>query len=670
MTRTPRPPEQHVTYDVFDTVLTRAVGTPAAVFLLLGRELAADGLIHCSAEVFAHQRRAAEHAARWTPDRVDVTLAEIYAELVTHLGDDCADAVVLAQRELDLERRLLRPVPGARDRVARDRKAGATIAFLSDMYLPETFVADVLTEHDIRHDGETVLVSGERRRTKAGGQLFEDYRELTGVASAALRHVGDNAHSDVHVPRSLGIAADEVADARLTRYEQRCEDHRFATGGLSSLLAGASRMARLTTDAANAHEQALTTVAAGVAGPTLVAYVLWILRQAKRQELDRLYFVARDGEVLLDLARELAPATGCTAELRYLEGSRRAWQLASHQPGTLALADWPLDGLYPTPLVEVLERLDLTFADLPPDALRSAGLTQDMSFRRDDPEAARLRELLASVPVAALVELRARSRRALVERYLRAQGFGDGARFAIVDTGWTGRSQRALVDVLAGMRVETPRVLLFGHSKYPDGWNSDVIQPYLFDEPSGRGWVGAVPVPHGQIEMFCAAAHGSVVGYEEVGDEVRPILASTRDEPAIAWGVTLVRDVIRRFGRELAASVRDVTLDLDADLRALVVELTRLFWLEADPAEAKEWATFPFEDDPLGRSRRPVAWPFGLRDVVRAVWIRDYPADKRLWLEGSLAITPPFVLRGFERGRRGLGLLRRARPTRPPTAKP
>ena len=61
-----------------------------------------------------------------------------------------------------------------------------------------------------------------------------------------------------------------------------------------------------------------------MAGPLLTAFVAWVLQEAKAQGVRRLYFVARDGEVLMAVAQILASRLG-GPELRYLFGSRRAW---------------------------------------------------------------------------------------------------------------------------------------------------------------------------------------------------------------------------------------------------------------------------------------------------------------------------------------------------------
>jgi hypothetical protein len=74
------------------------------------------------------------------------------------------------------------------------------------------------------------------------------------------------------------------------------------------------------------HLRAVDEVGRWVAAPLLVPYVLWLLSDARERGLGRLYFVARDGQVLLAIARRLAPRVGFDGELRYLYGSRRSWE--------------------------------------------------------------------------------------------------------------------------------------------------------------------------------------------------------------------------------------------------------------------------------------------------------------------------------------------------------
>src|SRR6266487_327166 len=77
------PMTQIASFDVFDTLLTRAVGSPEALFLALGRRLFQAGLIAVTPEAFARARIEAERRAYKNAGRTtgECTLDTIYAEL-------------------------------------------------------------------------------------------------------------------------------------------------------------------------------------------------------------------------------------------------------------------------------------------------------------------------------------------------------------------------------------------------------------------------------------------------------------------------------------------------------------------------------------------------------------------------------------------------------------
>src|SRR6476661_1898617 len=67
-----------VTFDVFDTVVTRCVGEPTSAFLLLGRLLHNQGLLSCSPQDFAQARTTTEIVARLASPTSEVTIDAIY----------------------------------------------------------------------------------------------------------------------------------------------------------------------------------------------------------------------------------------------------------------------------------------------------------------------------------------------------------------------------------------------------------------------------------------------------------------------------------------------------------------------------------------------------------------------------------------------------------------
>ncbi len=603
-------------FDVFDTLLTRAVGEPEAVALLLGRRLTRSGVIDGDAAAFARQRRLAEERAFVLSDG-DPPLARINDELARALGRP-ALAAELAAQELALEQQLSRPVPGARELVAAARERGERVVFVSDTNLTAAQLGELLESHGFRHGHEPVFASCELKASKAQGTLFPRVARELGVHPRQITHHGDSATADGRNARLSGWRAESHPAARLNRYERALERHRVATGGLASVMAGASRLARTSASAPGARDRALVDVATGVAAPVLCGWTLWVLRRAVEEGFTRLYFVSRDGQILLDLARRLERRLQTGIELRYLHGSRQAWMLAGlGDAGTLEALNDDRDFRSVASIMGGLGLEPAQVSDLLPSALRSpAEWERDLS-RAEREQIGRL----GSLPeVQAQVAPAAALRHGVLADFLRQEGLEEASAAGIVDVGWRGRTTRALAGALARAEMSAPgRFFFFGlgddaHRVVGDGLVSR-LDAYYYDQAAGHGFVDHPPNLTACIEMFCAADHGTVTGYDRTGDGVE----ATQAEPPTAvleWGLPLVRASIAAFADAL--ELDEELVDREADVRAALRDVLELFWEQPTPDEVMAWGAFPADVDQAHSRTVRIAQPVRLAEVVRA----------------------------------------------------
>ena len=626
-----RAPVRLTSFDVFDTLLTRTVGEPSSLFLLLGRSPQVQRLTGCSAEQFARLRVDAERRSRH--GRRETTLPLIYAELAAGLHLTAEAQEQLIDAEVVLERRLSRLVPGARELV-KSCETPRRVA-LSDMYLPQPVVAQLLEQQGLDDLLDRVVVSSEHGRTKSDAGLYEHLLDTERLRPQDCLHIGDNARSDVRVPKLLGLRATHVDASSLNRYERLWEKQRWDTGGLSSLFAGASRLARLQArhagDVPEGYEP-VVDVAAGVAAPILTAYVLWVLQSAQREGLQRLYFLARDGEVLYLLAKRLCARLGWDMDLRYLYGSRNVYHRAGLATKDVRQATWAWSAMYRLTAQDVLERLglpdeqasaELARLDVPADAVA----TDDVVER-----------LLADEPLVRDVQEAARPLLDRVQGYLRQEGMFDGTPYAIVDTGWAGRIAQSLTDVFPGHAEPLRRGYLFGYMKRPDGYaRPEVLRGYLFDEHAENGWWGRFEQAYGPLETFTVANHGMTRDFVERDGRYEPVLAGETNPVLDGWPWDGFRRTLFRF-------VDELTLDTDlaplsADLRAGVAAALVEFWSHPTDEEAAVWGSYVYEDDILASSHNPLARPIRLADFVHKT--RAAYEGKRLWLEASVRLSSP-----------------------------
>ena len=293
-------------YDVFDTVLTRLVGLPTSVFLLVGHSLVARGYWPTTCEDFLAARISAESRARAHAGTREVTLADIYREI--RQAHELSDEIIakLMDEELSFEERLLRPVPTMLARLKDEHAAGLRHAFISDMYLPARRIREWLEKFGVCRVEDGLWVSSESGATKANGDLFEAVAQVALPSPGSWTHVGDNHWADHSVPTKRGIKAELFTTCHLTDLELTMERFRSESGALSSLLAGASRWTRLTFAGDDKSRSALNDYAAQIAGPVLYAFLLWILRRAQRLGVRRIWFMAEHGQVMLPMMETIA----------------------------------------------------------------------------------------------------------------------------------------------------------------------------------------------------------------------------------------------------------------------------------------------------------------------------------------------------------------------------
>ena len=632
--RVPGPEAGHTvaTVDVFETVLVRSVSPHQAVFDRVGERARAGGLVACSPYAFAQAREAAERRAQRR--RGDATtLADIYAELARTLSLCDRAAAKLADLEMDTEACLLRPAPAALPLLAGVRREAGRLAFVSDMYLPAPFIKRELQRHGIWQAGDALYVSNTHGQTKRTGRLFEIVAEAEGVPVGSLRHYGNSWAADVEGARRAGAEAVFLDDGNPNRFERVLHRHRHGTDGLAASMAGASRLARLAWAPETAHDRAVVGVAAGVAAPVLVAYVLWLLQRAEALGLRRLYFVSRDGQVLHRIAVRLAERLGTDVDLRYLYGSRLAWNRAvacpTQTPEVWRSLMWKSSGLATNR--DLLERLGLgaeTTARVVADSGADEaawGSTTDRSPLRSALDAVRADGTLATAQD---------DHKRLLLRYLDGEGLLDDVPHAFVDVGWRGTQHDVLVRLQTERGVRPAHGLFFGleDSDSPD-IPHDAREAFLVDARGPEGDEVDKGV-FSLVEVFCTGDHGSVVGYAEDGDRVVPVLAAG-PAPAVDWGLPLVWDTIDAF---VDAFDAPRALAGYADVRPALWDLVRALWDTPALGEAEAWGSFPWE---RGQGRHTVVVPFAPPLQFTVVARRARSTPRLLLRPGAL------VLRAF-----------------------
>ncbi|CAN5707603.1 hypothetical protein BH23GEM11_BH23GEM11_06060 [soil metagenome] len=649
--------------DVFDTLITRAVGQPSSLFLLLGRRVTAQGLIEGSAWAFSQARQEANRRANANGSGSPHNLRAIYDELQFALGLDDSTTQAILAAEVALEKDLSRAIPGAADRLARAREAGMRIVFLSDMYLDTTVVQSLLDAHGMMGDGEPLLISCETGYSKTSGQAFHRLAASEAVPVNRILHRGNDDRSDVAAAVRAGAGAEAFPAGNLNRYELAMEARAHQTDGLACLMAGASRLARLSVSARTPEEAALRDAAAGVGDPALVSYVLWVLQRARDLGLRRLYFLARDGRVLLLIAQRLVPRLGLDIELRYLHGGRQAWYVPSIIDVSPESVFWAIDYASENDGIETfLRRVGVEATDVE-EQLGELGLPPSTWKTPRPPAEHDILWSIARHPVIRqLILERARERREAALGYFEQEGLLDDSDWAVVDVGWSGRLLGAMNRILETRAATIPAAFFF--ARHVDREKHQLppvkILPFMGDYHHRLGLCGEINELF--LELFCGSNEGVTTGYRRGESGWDAVLGNGSHHPLAAWGIDIVHDTMLTFVDQLWLDP-EVTV-LTADMRPAVVELVRAFVDSPTPHEALAWGSYPFEYGRNGTVSAALATPLNLGQLPRILKTgRPRTRTGTEWAQASMLITPEPVrslLHGTLGLRRGAGAVLRA----------
>ena len=251
--------------------------------------------------------------------------------------------------------------------------------------------------------------------------------------------------------------------------------------------------------------------------PVLLDFVEWVLEEAQKQGIKRLYFLARDGYQMYLAAQQLCETRGLAVECRYLYGSRYAWRMPQFALiGEACLEKLCLGGIDVT-FEKVMRRGGLT-------AEEAATVAKELGFEKD------YRRILSYSEVQQLKKPLAESKYFLsyvyehsenayetTIRYLRQEGLFENIPYALVDSGWSGSMQQTLAELLqhTGNRKQIVG-FYFGLYELPSGVNRENYHTFYFGPDYGMKQ--KVYFSNCLFEAVFSAPHGMTVGYEAYDD--------------------------------------------------------------------------------------------------------------------------------------------------------
>lgn len=221
-----------------------------------------------------------------------------------------------------------------------------------------------------------------------------------------------------------------------------------------------------------------------VFAPVLTSYTEWVLDDARRKGIRRLYFLARDAYPMYLAAEEICRSRNLDIECRYLRVSRFALRSAEYALLGVRSLNYICTGGIDVTFRKITRRAGLTPSEAEEisELLGYKGKEENVLAYA---QLAQIKEQLRQTPrFLELVMAHAEENYPLVMGYLIQEGLLEDIPWAIVDSGWVGTLQRSLKRLLNSCEEGTGYYYItgyyFGLYEIPKGENKSYYHTFFF----------------------------------------------------------------------------------------------------------------------------------------------------------------------------------------------
>lgn len=416
-------------FDIFDTTLIRKCGEPEIIFQLLAKQLFPNDKDLQIA--FTIWRKQAEANIKENNHEKEITLKNIYSNIdISFVSSYTPEQLINA--ELKIESENLTANLEVLSLIKQKREDGYHIVFISDMYLNSQFLHNILIREKCAQKEDIIYVSCEWNARKSTGELYEKVKEQ--LKPDIWIHFGDNKWSDIKQAERKGIKA-TLIHTEFTSTELTLQ--KISVPDINTLI-GLSRWYRLTKGNNSSNK-----LAADFVVPAYLPYVFFVLTEAQKRGIKRLYFLSRDGYALIKAAQAMRHKFP-NIELKYLFVSRRALLLPYLRNEGKEAYLKALTTIKSSSVDKQLEHLGTNREELK----CQYGITFDYSEIKEQRQQEDFLEKIFNSNFTKALQEKSTQQEILLMQYFKQEGLLDGEEYAGVDVGWVGTSRMMINHIL------------------------------------------------------------------------------------------------------------------------------------------------------------------------------------------------------------------------------
>lgn len=457
-----------ISFDIFDTLLYRPFKRPSDLFKFM--ESSVHRLLNDNTINFYDVRRKSEAKAFQIAIENgigEITLEEIYEQLALELDISIDEAQNIAKLEMQFEMDLLYPRNSGKAAFDEAIALGKTVIIISDMYLSSDFLSQVLSKNG--YDGyQKLFVSSSYKAKKHNGKLFDAVLKEVVYPASSILHIGDNEIGDIKQSKQRGMASFHLTKAMdlfehnsayvrpwLRDENNHSTDWKMILSIFGQKLHDNPKKIYRKGTVFNGDRWVLGYMGFGA---LLLGYTKWLIEKSIKDNIQTLYFLARDGKIMKEAYDIVAKLYPDAPKSVYMFCSRRSVNLAKVESFQDIVDLLYVDFAHRVSLGSLLEnRFGLSYENIDLETLKEFGLSWGSKLTKDDlPRLTLLMKSLESLILSVALEEREN-----YIAYLGQIGFlGQNEKTAIVDIGYAGTMQESLYQ-LSGKNISGYYLITF-----------------------------------------------------------------------------------------------------------------------------------------------------------------------------------------------------------------
>jgi len=548
-----------ISFDIFDTLIERPFTKPTDLFRLLDEKVAKftnNKIVSFSMIRSYIERRLKNELKEKTTHtflslkkyKQEVTLDEIYLAIQKEMALSDNEREEIKKLEIENEMYYLLPKSDMIDFFNYAIKKGKRVILVSDMYLPENVIIDILKKNLI-FGYEKLYLSSTIKLTKHTGDLFPYVLNDMNINAKNLLHIGDNPHGDQKMPWKYKITT-HLIKKNLDFFYQNKKMNQLFWNKRNQLTIGESAVLGLITrkhfnntfkNYFNDTHFNQSTYNLGYIGLGWMFYsfTTWLIEEAMRDNIDTLYFLSRDGLIMKKVYDIVKCEYINPPKSVYLYASRRACQVAAIETSTDIVNVLNTNFTNTTIEILFLNKFGIDIGDIEniENILESYNYKLDSIVKISDRE-----NLISfSLKIQSSILRRAKKERESYLEYLNTMHLSSGKN-AIVDIGYAGTMQKSLMKLIKINQLGGYYFMTFLEAKKLTE-NFNIVKGYAGDFVNKAHSTHPICKLGLLFEVVFSNTEGSLLYFEEG----KPVLEKTTNEDARKRLITLSNKGIVNF---------------------------------------------------------------------------------------------------------------------------